>query len=286
MLMPMIVSCPNCATRSQLEDAKVPARPFTVRCPECQHSINAQPAGEAADNGGLGVVSPAAAIKSNVASVTSHGETRTDMSSALSLCDARAEGHPNLPSPAPSMSDSGASSISESELGRMLTVFLQRALASAEDEKGAAPARGLLEMPRRALICAGQAYRDAITRALAGGNYEVIIASNATEAIEHLREKRPDVVILDPEFDSVEEGSAFIKHEINSLPAVGRRRLFTVLLTPAARTADPYAAFINNVNLVVNPVDVESLPQSLERGMRAFKELYRDFDKALGAANS
>src|SRR2546423_5894757 len=39
----MIVNCPNCTTRLQLDDAKVPARPFSVRCPKCQQIINAQP---------------------------------------------------------------------------------------------------------------------------------------------------------------------------------------------------------------------------------------------------
>src|SRR5205085_9955481 len=39
----MIVTCPNCTTRLQLDKAKVPARPFSVRCPKCQQIINAQP---------------------------------------------------------------------------------------------------------------------------------------------------------------------------------------------------------------------------------------------------
>jgi predicted Zn finger-like uncharacterized protein len=29
--------CPQCATRIQVEDAKVPDKPFKVRCPKCQH---------------------------------------------------------------------------------------------------------------------------------------------------------------------------------------------------------------------------------------------------------
>ncbi|MCA1849798.1 MAG: zinc-ribbon domain-containing protein, partial [Acidobacteria bacterium] len=32
----MIVVCSQCTTRLQLDDAKVPSRPFTVRCPKCQ----------------------------------------------------------------------------------------------------------------------------------------------------------------------------------------------------------------------------------------------------------
>src|SRR5256714_8753630 len=39
----MIVTCPNCTTRLQLDKGKVPSRPFSVRCPKCQQLINAQP---------------------------------------------------------------------------------------------------------------------------------------------------------------------------------------------------------------------------------------------------
>src|SRR5437763_10738453 len=39
----MIVTSPNCPTRLPLDEAKVPARPFSVRCPKCQQIVNAQP---------------------------------------------------------------------------------------------------------------------------------------------------------------------------------------------------------------------------------------------------
>src|SRR5918912_2190914 len=39
----MIVICSQCTTRLQLDDAKVPSRPFTVRCPKCQSIIHGQP---------------------------------------------------------------------------------------------------------------------------------------------------------------------------------------------------------------------------------------------------
>src|SRR5215207_5441997 len=44
----MIVTCPNCTTRLQLDGAKVPARPFSVRCPKCQQIVNAQPPAQSA----------------------------------------------------------------------------------------------------------------------------------------------------------------------------------------------------------------------------------------------
>jgi len=31
--------CPQCSTRMQIDDAKVPDKPFKVRCPKCQHEM-------------------------------------------------------------------------------------------------------------------------------------------------------------------------------------------------------------------------------------------------------
>ena len=48
----MQAQCPQCSTRIQIEDAKVPDRPFKVRCPKCQHVMTlpgrGQPKAEAA----------------------------------------------------------------------------------------------------------------------------------------------------------------------------------------------------------------------------------------------
>src|SRR5258708_26968629 len=38
----MVLICPKCEVRLQLDEAKTPSRPFTVRCPKCQTSVNAQ----------------------------------------------------------------------------------------------------------------------------------------------------------------------------------------------------------------------------------------------------
>src|SRR5437867_1628457 len=39
----MILTCPKCATRLQLESAKLPARAFTIKCPKCQNVISVAP---------------------------------------------------------------------------------------------------------------------------------------------------------------------------------------------------------------------------------------------------
>jgi hypothetical protein len=86
-----------------------------------------------------------------------------------------------------------------------------------------------------------------------------------------------DVVLLEPQFDAAEQGSAFVVREINVLRPPQRRRLFFVLLSPSLRTMDAHAAFLSNVNAVLNVTDIDELPRILDVALREFNELYRDF---------
>jgi hypothetical protein len=93
-----------------------------------------------------------------------------------------------------------------------------------------------------------------------------------------MRENRLDLVILDSRFDPVEQGFAFVTREVNVLRPVQRRRLFFVLLSTTMRTLDPHAAFLNNVNAVVNVNDINELPNVIEHRLREFNELYSEFN--------
>jgi hypothetical protein len=97
-----------------------------------------------------------------------------------------------------------------------------------------------------------------------------------------MRANKMDVVLLEPQFDPTEQGSSFVIREINVLRPPQRRRLFFVLLSPSLRTMDAHAAFLSNVNAVVNVSDVEELPRIMEVALREYNELSRDFSAASG----
>src|SRR5262249_55259538 len=130
---------------------------------------------------------------------------------------------------------------------------------------------------RKALVCTSEAYRDVIAHKLAQSDYQVYVAEDTRQAVETMRSKKMDVVLLEPQFDSAEQGSAFVIREINILRPPQRRRLFFVLLSPSLRTMDAHAAFLNNVNAVVNVNDIEELSKVMEVSLREYNELYRDF---------
>jgi predicted Zn finger-like uncharacterized protein len=263
----MIVVCSICTTRLQLDDAKLPPRAFTVRCPKCQNIINAQPpVSTNAEAGALGVgdspslenprykqPNPAPAFNPDLAEVSE---------------DVQAYAQP----PA-------AAAVESNDVARALATFLQHAAPEKQGQPGAASR--LSWERRRALVCVTAAHREALAHQLASSNYQVYIADDTTQAIERMREDRMDVVVLDPAFDPVEQGAAFVTREVSIMRPAERRRLFFVHLTSSARTLDAHAAFISNVNMVINPVDIESMSQVLERALRDFNELYREFNGAL-----
>lgn len=262
----MVIICQQCDARLQLDDTKVPARSFTVRCPKCQQIINAQPA--AAQTGEQD------AFNVNGGSVA--GGSRFER-----------------PRPAPAYKpedESGAGSAEtdavaadKDDVAQLLASLLQRAVSTAAT--GAAKsASGRPFGHRRALICAGEDHRFAVARALVENGYEAYVAEDTAQAIERMREEQMDVVILDPNFDQQEQGAAFIKREVSALRPTARRRLFFIHLTPDARSGDQHLAFINHANLTINPAEIEEMPYVMERSIRDYNELYRDFNKALHVA--
>lgn len=135
--------------------------------------------------------------------------------------------------------------------------------------------------PRKALICSAANLRDRIARQLAANGYQVFVAQDTRQAVDRMRENQLDVVVLDPEFDSEEQGAAFVVREVNILRPAERRRLFFVMLSPAQRTMEAHAAFLSNVNAIVNFRDVEDLPRILAHALREYNELYKEFNLAL-----
>ncbi|HKP73470.1 MAG TPA: zinc-ribbon domain-containing protein [Pyrinomonadaceae bacterium] len=259
----MVIICQQCSARLQLDDTKVPTRAFTVRCPKCQQIINAQPPATNSDPSALGLSDTSVASQSRFERPMPAPAYRIEDSSGDSPGD--------------------VASADKEEVALLLSSLLQRAMTTAASEVSKTTTRRAYGH-RRALVCAESEHRFAVARALVENGYEAFVAEDTTQAIERMREDHMDVVILDPDFDKQEQGAAFIKREISALRPAARRRLFFVLLSSTVRSGDPHAAFINHTNLVINPAETEEMPYMLERSIRNFNDLYRDFNKALQVA--
>lgn len=249
----MTIVCPNCSARLQLDDAKAPSGTFTVRCPKCQKTVDAKSSEALPDQSGMGLGKSPATERARFERAIPAPPFRIEQDST---------GKPGSSEP---------SLASVEDAARLLVELLHR--TGVTEKKGRRRSNR-----RRVLVCSVPNYREKIARLLDENGYEVFVADDTTQAVESMREEHMDIVVLDPQFDPVEQGAVFVTREVNTLRPADRRRLFFVYFSPSVRTLDMHTAFLTNVNLVVNPSDLEKLPNVLERAMRDFNELYRDFN--------
>jgi predicted Zn finger-like uncharacterized protein len=248
----MIIVCPKCSTRLQVDQEKSSSRPFNVRCPKCSATISASGASPALEQSALAVGgSPS----------TDH--PRFEQPTARAYEPATKQAEP-------------IEAASSNEALRMLADLLSKGAGQEKEQPGARPSWD----KRKTLVCVSDAYRDPVARCLTDSGYQVFVAEDTRQAIETMRSKQMDVVLLDPQFDPAEQGSAFVVREVNVLRPAQRRRLFFVLLSPSMRTMDAHAAFLNNINATVNLHDLDELARVLEIALREYNELYREFHRA------
>ena len=263
----MVLICSKCEARLQLDEAKAPSRPFTVRCPKCQTSVSVQATSAASPESTT--TEPVAPLETS--SVLSR--TPFERPAAAPVFKATVEDSNSAP----------ASEIAPAALNDIAKI-LAEALRQTDNGSGNRGRKRPVWDRRKVLVCASPAYREVIAQSLANQDYEVFVAENMAQGLGRMREERMDIIVLDANFDPLEQGVAFVTREVRLLRPSERRRLFFVYVTSGVRTMDLHAAFLHNVNLVVNPSDVDQLPEALDISIRHYNELYRDFNRALDVA--
>jgi predicted Zn finger-like uncharacterized protein len=257
----MIITCQNCECRFRVDESKAPAGTFNVACPKCQTTTSATNAVDLRDS--------SSAVAVGKSPSTSHPRfQRTPPAPVFRLGsdeNAIVEQHK-------------ANATNANDLAMSLLSLLK-----PEKTDRAALVRPAWDQ-RRVLVCTAPEFREVIGRSLTPHNYEVFIAADTQQAVERMRESHLDVVILDQSFDPVDQGAAFVNREVTVLRPAQRRRIFFVMLSGSKRTMDAHAAFLQNVNAVVNFNDLGDLPEILERAIREYNELYKDFNAACGVA--
>jgi hypothetical protein len=237
-----------------VDQEKSPNRPFNVRCPKCNATISSGGASPALEQSALAVGgSPA----------TDHPRFEQNT--------ARAYESPTKPA-------QSAEAGSSNEALQMLAEMLSQGTGREAQKPGSRPAWD----KRKALVCASEPNREPVARKLTDIGFQVYVAEDTRQAIETMRSKQMDAVLLEPQFDPAEQGSAFVVREVNVLRPAQRRRLFFVLLSPSLRTMDAHAAFLNNANAIVNVNDLDDLDRVMDVALREFNELYREFFSAFG----
>ncbi|MDQ1638561.1 MAG: hypothetical protein QOF62_1900 [Pyrinomonadaceae bacterium] len=254
----MIISCQKCASRLQVDETKVPTGSFSIRCPKCNSTVEFATPNPALEQSGIGLGdSPATA------------NSRFEQPNPAPLFEVEGSGQEAQPSA------SAADMLLE-----LLSKLAGQSLPNGHASEVVRPSWN----PRKALVCVLEESRESVARALTDNGYKVFVANDTRQAVDRMRENELDVVVLDARFDPVEQGTVYVTREISILRPAQRRRVFFVLLSPSLRTMDPHAAFLNNVNAIINLNELDEMPRLIEHRLREYNELYKDFNHVNGVA--
>ena len=238
----MIIRCDNCSVSLQLDESKIPAGNFSVRCPRCQNLLRVQK-----DASGRGL--------STVEQLT-----------ASQPAAAAAE---------------GAQDFAAKESDFQINNALKSLMTALQSDKGAMADTDEDEKPRRILLCLGEK-ADETARLLAKSGYKVYVAQTPAQANERLREGKTEILMFSPDFAAEMGGAAVIQQKANAMYSSERRRLFLISLEDAGTTMNAHDAFLRNLNLIVNTHDIPQLPLILNRAVGDYNDLYNHFNKASG----
>jgi predicted Zn finger-like uncharacterized protein len=240
----MIIRCDNCSVSLQLDDAKVPKGNFTVRCPRCQNLLRVTAgSGRSAAVEQMKQNAPAPAVGAANPAEFAQKENELEINSAL-----------------------------RSLLGALQKENTSIELSDEEEVK-----------PRRILLCLDQAKKDFVANLLTKAGYKVYAAETPAQANERLREGRTEIVIFSTDFAAEFGGAGILQQKVNSLASAERRRLFLACIDDNITTMNAHEAFLKNLNLTINTSDLDQTPLILSRALRDFNELYRHYNKAVGA---
>ncbi len=186
--------------------------------------------------------------------------------------------------PAPTVEDDSNTLVTGHAASQDLLQALVSLLTSGSLAKPSAP----LEQNRRRNVVACLANAEDVSTvqaALSDQSYELTIASSPEQVTSMLQMSHQlDVLLLDPNFHSSQQGGATIMRYLNMLNPARRRRVFVVVMSHSYRSLDMQAAFIHGVNLVINTGELDTLPTALSKSIQEFNTLYHAFNEASGAS--
>ncbi len=275
----MILTCPKCATRLKLEVAAMPDSNFNVLCPKCQTVISVVPSavtprtGSATHHQPMPFNEPLSGFETGIAAAPPRLPADENPKSSAG------QSAPRAPDSAPQPPDQMAA------LAGLLASMMSRSAAMTGAYQ---PSTNPEEFFRRrtVLVCLrAPEEMNQVCAVLKNHEYELIPAESAEQALELLQlSNKIDVVLLSPDFQPENQGSAAILRFISSVSPERRRRLFLALMSPNCRTSDVRMAFNQGANLVINSGEFQQLPHTLAKSIRDFNYLYRAFNEASGSA--
>jgi len=254
-------NCTSCAQRIVIDDAKVPDRPFSVKCPKCQTVVRfpgkgAAPVVSAAGTGTFESKLPAGAYP---AAPTSAYPAYPSASGAVTAAPSAAPAAaPPAPSPEPA----------SEEIRAVMMAQLRREMSIGE---GKIVGRAMVALPDRAQA-------GAMALPLGRVGYQVDTVENTDEGARLLEQGVYDLVVATRL--PAAPGRESLYQRLNRLSPERRRRLFLVLVGDEFKTGDGTQAWAMMADLVVNTRDVGTSDSVLLPTLAERSRLYQVFTDA------
>lgn len=242
----MQISCPSCKKTIVIEDSKVPAVPFKLKCPGCSTTIPVTPPA---------APPPPASAAAAGAPAEEPEESAQEIMKAAGL-------EPGTPA-----WERLKHEVAHQVLWHLGVVKYKDFDEEEEDEN-----------KRQALVVEDESiFQQAITEALKSLRYRVEVVGDKQKALDSLSRKAYDLVTVDNRLPDDPEGGYQVLQAINALPPDQRRRMFVAFISADLATMDTQSAFVLGANVTVGKKDLRKLDKILQQAIREHDKIYHIF---------
>jgi predicted Zn finger-like uncharacterized protein len=257
-------NCTNCQQRITIDDAKVPDRPFSVKCPKCQTVVRFQGKGAAPAVSAPGTSS----FASNLPAGAYPAAPPTSAFPAYPPAPGAAPSAASGPAPAPASAAAAPSPQATEEMRATMMAQMRRELSIGEGK-----------MVGRAMVALGdRAQAGAMALPLTHLGYQVDTVDNAEEGARLLEQGVYDLVVATRA--AAGAGRESLYQRLNRLSPDGRRRLFVVLVGDEFKTGDGTQAWAVMADLVIAARDISHADGVLLPALAERSRLYQVFSDA------
>ena len=259
----MQANCTSCAQRIVIDDAKVPDRPFSVKCPKCQTVVRFPGKGAAPVVSAPGTSS----FASNLPAGAYPAAPPTSAFPAYPAAPGAASAAPGS-APAPPPAAAVAPAPPSEEMRATMMAQIRRELSFGEGK-----------MAGRAMVALGdRAQAGAMALPLTRVGYQVDTVDNPEEGARLLEQGMYDLVVATRA--AAGAGRESLYQRLSRLSPEGRRRIFVVLVGDEFKTGDGTQAWAVMADVVIAARDIPTADAVLLPALAERTRLYQVFTDA------
>jgi len=256
-------NCTSCAQRIVIDDAKVPDRPFSVKCPKCQTVVRFPGKGAAPVVSAPGTSS----FASNLPAGAYPAAPPTSAFPAYPAAPGAASAAPGS-APAPPPAAAVAPAPPSEEMRATMMAQIRRELSFGEGK-----------MAGRAMVALGdRAQAGAMALPLTRVGYQVDTVDNPEEGARLLEQGVYDLVVATRA--AAGAGRESLYQRLSRLSPDGRRRIFVVLVGDEFKTGDGTQAWAVMADVVIAARDIPTADAVLLPALAERTRLYQVFTDA------